>query len=1161
MAPLRGSAPRPRRVLRTGLAAVLGASLLSPVIASPTAAAPGDHRPKPARSGPSGRADAEDRRLLKDAPVRPSLSRERFYFAMTDRFANGDRSNDKGGLSGGPLTTGYDPTKRGFYQGGDLAGLIGKLDYIKGLGSTSLWLTPMFANRPVQGTGDNVSAGYHGYWITDFTRIDPHLGTNAEMKRLVKEAHKRGMKVFFDVITNHTADIIDYAEKKYSYRPKSTSPYLDADNRPFDDRDYDAAGSPAFPELTDKSFPYTPVVDASLPKKVPAWLNDVTLYHNRGDSTFAGESGEYGDFYGLDDLFTEHPRVVKGMTDIYRTWVKEAGIDGFRIDTVKHVNLEFWKQFAPDVLGYARKQGKKDFFMFGEVYSSDVAVTSKYTSEGRLQSVLDFPFQEAARAYASGGSADVLRRLYAQDDRYTDGDGNAYSLPTFLGNHDMGRIGGFLQRDNPGISDAELLKRDQFAHQLMYLTRGQPVVYYGDEQGFTGDGNDQLARTSMFASQVPEYLDDDLIGTASTHARDNFDTKHPLYTGIRKLADLTSAHPALRDGAQIERISDGNVYAYSRIDPDENVEYVVAVNSGKAPAKVKIPTFSANTQFTGVYGTTERTTTARDKVLTVTVPPLQAVVLKAGRKLAKPDAAPSVTVALPDAALSGRAEVTATVPGTGFDRVVFLAKIGSGGWKHIGVDDNRDFRVFHDVSALTPGTTVTYKAIAVDSAGRIASAQVSGTVAEPAPEPEPGQVARENVLVHYRAEDGDYDGLTVTASGDVAQPGSIPFAGRDSYGAFAWVKLAEDAQEVVLSVRDGDTAIAEHTVPANTGEIWLRPDAADAFASRAEAQGHATVHYRRPDGDYTGWGLHLWGEGLADGVATSWTEPRTPDGTDSYGAYWKIPLADAYAPLNFIVHRGDEKDPGTDQSLIPADQPDGYVDSGEQPLYASKAAADGLAVLHYRRADGDYTGWGPHAWAGAATPTDWANPPAPAGTDAFGVYWEIPLAPGAESLSYILHKGDIKDLPDDQSLDLATFGNEVWIQAATPGYLLPVVGGAAPEVDLEEVGAHLLDDGVVAWKRRTTTARSYTLVFPGSGELGYADGRITGDVRIIRLIPSGGLTEAQQERYPDYADRKAFAVDPRDAGLLTAATGSGAVVVERDGEGRLLAATRIAPAD
>ena len=116
-------------------------------------------------------------------------------------------------MTGGRLETGYDPTDKGFYHGGDLKGVIDKLDYIQDLGTTAIWLTPSFKNKPVQGdAGANVSAGYHGYWITDFTQIDPHLGTNADLKTLIDRAHATGMKVFFDIITNHTADVIDYTD-------------------------------------------------------------------------------------------------------------------------------------------------------------------------------------------------------------------------------------------------------------------------------------------------------------------------------------------------------------------------------------------------------------------------------------------------------------------------------------------------------------------------------------------------------------------------------------------------------------------------------------------------------------------------------------------------------------------------------------------------------------------------------------------------------------------------------------------------------------------------------------------------------------------------------------------------------------------------------------
>ena len=131
--------------------------------------------------------------------------------------------------------------------------MVDKLDYIKGLGTTAIWLTPSFKNKPVQGTGDNAGAGYHGYWITDFTQIDPHLGTNDDMKGLIAAAHAKGMKVFFDIITNHTADVISYQQNQYTYISKATQPYKDANGNAFDDAPI--ADTPAFPPLNLQSFP------------------------------------------------------------------------------------------------------------------------------------------------------------------------------------------------------------------------------------------------------------------------------------------------------------------------------------------------------------------------------------------------------------------------------------------------------------------------------------------------------------------------------------------------------------------------------------------------------------------------------------------------------------------------------------------------------------------------------------------------------------------------------------------------------------------------------------------------------------------------------------------------------------------------------------------
>ena len=508
---------------------------------------------------------------------------------------------------------------------------------------------------------------------TDFTQIYPHLGSNADLAALIEVAHARGMKVYFDIITNHTADVIGYEQgARQPYVSKDVAPYRDAGGRVFDDRDF--AGTSAFPALDPAtSFPYRPVLapgEESL--KVPGWLNDVTLYHNRGDTTFVGEDSLYGDFFGLDDLFTEHPRVVDGMIDIYKTWIRDFGVDGFRIDTMKHVDDAFWQRFGPEVLAYARAQGKREFFMFGEVFDTSKSYTSRFTTTNAMQSVLDFPFQAAAQGFAADSKpTELLRTFFEDDDWYTDADSNAYQLPTFLGNHDMGRIGRFIAVANPGANDAELLARDRLAHALMYFSRGNPVIYYGDAQGFTGDGGDQLARQDMFPSAVPEYNDDDLIGTHTTTAEENFDTQHPLYRSIRRLAALTRDYGALRDGVHQHRLSQdaAGVYAFSRIDRREQREYVVALNNAETAKTVAIPTYSSRRHFRRVYGSTARwIRTGAARRLRVIVPPLAAVVYEQAGRIPRSQAAPTIALRPPAPAVAsrGRMEVRADVDGRSF---------------------------------------------------------------------------------------------------------------------------------------------------------------------------------------------------------------------------------------------------------------------------------------------------------------------------------------------------------------------------------------------------------------------------------------------------------------------------------------------------------------
>jgi glycosidase len=554
--------------------------------------------------------------MLSDLRAR-TPEQEIVYFVLPDRFANGDPKNDKGGLMGGPLQTGYDPTSRAFYHGGDLKGLTAKLDYIQGLGATAIWLAPIFRNKPVQGAKGQESAGYHGYWVSDFTRVDPHFGSEADFKALVDAAHQRGMKVYMDIIANHTADVITYRESPNSaapYRSKADYPWSrqgGASGKPINDGFVgDRDGSTAnWAKLTDPSFAYTPVIPKGEEKaKTPAWLNDPIYYHNRGDTDWKGESSQYGDFVGLDDLATEDPRVVAGFIDIYKGWIDRFGIDGYRIDTARHVNAEFWRAFIPAIRAHAAAKGIPHFHVFGEVATDayDPALLASWTRNAAFPAVLDFAFMRAAVDAASGKSGtDMLARLGDDDALYEGGKAAALQLPTFLGNHDAGRFAYFLRQAKPGMSADEELARTILGHAMLLTLRGVPTLYYGDEQGFAGTGNDQQARQDMFASKVAEYNADRLVGTSATTATDSFNPDHPLYRAIAKLAKIRRDTPALSRGATILRASSDKpgLFAVSRIDPDTGREVLVAFNTSAAPLSGNIAVDPASGGFTSLAGT------------------------------------------------------------------------------------------------------------------------------------------------------------------------------------------------------------------------------------------------------------------------------------------------------------------------------------------------------------------------------------------------------------------------------------------------------------------------------------------------------------------------------------------------------------------------------
>ncbi|GAA0554032.1 glycosidase [Rhizomicrobium palustre] len=561
--------------------------------------------------------------LAASSPQNSRLERpaedEFIYFLLPDRFENGDKTNDRGGLKGDRLITGYDPTSKGFFNGGDFKGVIQHLDYIQSLGATAVWLAPIFKNKAVQGDKGNESAGYHGYWITDFEHVDPHFGTDADFKKLVDAVHARGMKFYMDIVVNHTADVIKYGEcpkqMDCPYRSPADYPYSrqgGVNGKPINDGFLgDAVQSEEnFAKLTNPNYAYT----VYLPKgeehaKNPEWLNDPLLYHNRGNTTFDGESATRGDFVGLDDLMTENPRVVKGMIDVFGGWIDRYGVDGFRIDTARFVNPEFMQAFVPAMLARAKVKGITHFHIFGENISGldgADAMQARHTRIDKQPSVLDFAFAITVGQTLAGNTGTIaFARLFENDALYEGGAATALTLPTFISNHDAGRFAWYVRTAFPKASDAEVLQRVTLAHAMLFTLRGVPTVYYGDEQGFAGIGNDQSARQDMFASKVQEYNETPLVGTKATTATASFGQTHPLFIAIRELAALRAAHPELRRGHQVVRAysEKPGLLAVSRRDPATGHEILIAYNTSTEPLEAQVEVDYGVKGFKALHGT------------------------------------------------------------------------------------------------------------------------------------------------------------------------------------------------------------------------------------------------------------------------------------------------------------------------------------------------------------------------------------------------------------------------------------------------------------------------------------------------------------------------------------------------------------------------------
>jgi alpha-amylase len=602
------------------------------------------------------------------------LSQDLIYFVMPDRYKDGDKKNNDNG--------GFNTSLTAFYHGGDLKGLTGTcedgddgLARIKSLGFTAVWLTPVVTQQEAIGAG----SGYHGYWGVDFLNVDPHLGTNADMLEFSKCAKKLGLKIILDVVTNHTGDVIKY---------RGNEPYIPAESKKL---------------------------------KNPAWLNDINNYHNVGDMGSCwgvGNCTKLGDFYGLDDLATEKPVVYKGWAEVYGKWISNYGISGFRVDTARHVDDKFFKNWSPLIQASAKKSNINDFTIFGEVFDYSVFNLMTYVRQNKIQTVLDFPFQAKATEYASGYSnAPTLTALFENDDYYTSAQSSASNLVTFLGNHDVGRAGFIIASKRIQPAD-QLVPRTNLANALMYFSRGIPTVYYGDEVGMTGtnSGKDQFARQDMFPTEVEIWKTETRIGGSPIGNGDAFTAtkQNPIAKYLVELAEIRKNNPALANGPMLERYSKYSLYVISKKDVAENREYLVAFNNSDTDEVVEVTTATATGGWSQILGKTV-VTTNQNKV-SFTVPALSTIVLKANSPIDQfATKATKLSTSFDD--LTGFYKVKAGLTSKDFLSVEFFARnAGTSKWISQGVDTGSPYSIYLDPLDF-PKKKIELRAVARNSKG------------------------------------------------------------------------------------------------------------------------------------------------------------------------------------------------------------------------------------------------------------------------------------------------------------------------------------------------------------------------------------------------------------------------------------------------------------
>ncbi|HSE43189.1 MAG TPA: alpha-amylase family glycosyl hydrolase, partial [Acidobacteriota bacterium] len=435
----------------------------------PAAAATPESIPQPAPQGQQSWADAV------------------LYFAIVDRFADGDSSNNRD----------VDITQKGTFHGGDIKGLIRTLDQIAELGVTAIWITPVIKNIDDFVTGAGFPDwGYHGYWADDFYKTDFRFGMEEDIKTLADECHKRGIKLLLDVVYNHCG-----YDSQYTKNPATKN-----------------------------------------------WLRTEQV-------GTCGQDDLTSCLSGLPDFKTELPEVADYLMKAHLGMAKRTGIDGFRLDTVKHVDHPFWKEHRQRT----RNELDKDFFLLGEVWGGDPKVLDEWFEGDEMDAGFDFSFQGSVTSFLLGrGRTIAFDRYLKTREQIRPG----YLVSHFLSSHDV--TGALKQLDN----NVDLFR---LAAILQMTSAGIPMIYYGEEVARPGgDWPDNR-------SDMPWGSMDILPGKGKPR-----DEK--LRADYIKLVHIRRAHLALSRGAYGSISSEGDLLVFSRSHSENGDVVVVAVNRGTAPA-------------------------------------------------------------------------------------------------------------------------------------------------------------------------------------------------------------------------------------------------------------------------------------------------------------------------------------------------------------------------------------------------------------------------------------------------------------------------------------------------------------------------------------------------------------------------------------------------